>query len=127
LPPSILRPFSERIEKSILREAFKDGWLPEEVLMRRKEAFSDGVSSPEKAWFQEIQERVSKCIPHDWMKHSFNSDHLMPRTEEEYYYRRLFDTYYPSTSKVNVPYRWMPKWSPETKDPSARTLNVYHE
>jgi asparagine synthase (glutamine-hydrolysing) len=126
LPPSLLRP-DGKIEKSILREAFKDGWLPDQVLMRRKEAFSDGVSTPEKAWFQEIQERVYKCIPHDWTKHSFNSDHLMPRTAEEYYYRSFFDNYYPDASKVNVPYRWMPKWSPETTDPSARTLNVYHE
>ena len=95
--------------------------------MRRKEAFSDGVSSPEKSWFQEIHERVSKCIPDDWVKHSFNSDHLKPRTAEEYYYRALFDNYYPNAEKVNVPYRWMPKWSPETTDPSARTLNVYNE
>jgi asparagine synthase (glutamine-hydrolysing) len=126
LPPSLLRP-DGKIEKSILREAFKNGWLPEEVLMRRKEAFSDGVSSPEKAWFQEIQERVSKCIPHDWTKHTFNSDHLMPRTPEEYYYRAHFNNYYPHAAKVNVPYRWMPKWSPETTDPSARTLNLYNQ
>jgi len=24
-----------------------------------------------------------------------------------------------------VPYKWMPKWCPETNDPSARTLDVY--
>lgn len=127
LPPNLLKPVPGKIEKSILRESFYDGWLPNEVLMRRKEAFSDGVSSPEKAWFQEIQERVSKCIPHDWRKHNFNTDHLKPQTAEEYYYRALFDNYYPNAPKVNVPYRWMPKWSPETTDPSARTLNVYNE
>lgn len=129
LPPSFLRPVTgQQIEKSILREAFKvENWLPTEVLMRRKEAFSDGVSSPEKAWFQEIQERVSKCIPHDWRKHNFNMDHLKPQTPEEYYYRALFDNCFPDTTvaKVNVPYRWMPKWSPETTDPSARTLSTY--
>ena len=32
--------------------------LPPEVLFRKKEAFSDGVSSTEKSWFQEIQERI---------------------------------------------------------------------
>ena len=131
LPPSLLKPIAgERIEKSVLREAFKvENWLPSEVLMRRKEAFSDGVSSPEKAWFQEIQERVLKCIPHHWRKHNFNTDHLKPQTAEEYYYRALFDNYFPDVAiaKVNVPYRWMPKWSPETSDPSARTLNVYNE
>ena len=126
LPPSLLRP-DGKIEKSILREAFKDNWLPAEVLMRRKEAFSDGVSSPEKAWFQEIQDRVSKCIPHDWKRQNLNTEHLKPQTAEEYYYRSFFDHYYPNAEKVNVPYRWMPKWSPETTDPSARTLNVYNE
>jgi len=127
LPPTLLRPLPGKIEKSILRESFYDGWLPEEVLMRRKEAFSDGVSSPEKAWFQEIQERVAKCIPHDWRKHNSNMEHLKPQTPEEYYYRAHFDNYYPTAAKVNVPYRWMPKWSPETTDPSARTLSVYNQ
>jgi len=127
LAPKLLRPIrGEQVEKSILREAFKDDkLLPLEVLMRRKEAFSDGVSSPEKAWFQEIQDRVSKCIPHDWRKHNSNMEHLKPRTAEEYYYRAHYDNYYDGIEKVNVPYRWMPKWSPETTDPSARTLSTY--
>ena len=32
-----------------------------------------------------------------------------------------------SAIRVTVPYRWMPKWSPETNDPSARTLQMYAE
>jgi len=127
LHPRLLRPVrGQQIEKFILREAFRDdNLLPLEVLMRRKEAFSDGVSSPEKSWFQEIQDRVIKCIPHDWRKHNFNMAHLKPQSAEEYYYRALYDNYYQGTEEVNSPYRWMPKWSPETSDPSARTLSVY--
>ena len=34
----------KKIEKYILRKAF-DGWLPDEILWRKKEQFSDGVSS----------------------------------------------------------------------------------
>ena len=96
--------------------------------MRRKEAFSDGVSTPEKAWFQEIQDRVLKIVPVDWINRRSASSHLMPRTPEEYYYRFLFTTTYGLIPiAATVPYRWMPKWSPETNDPSARTLAVYDD
>jgi asparagine synthase (glutamine-hydrolysing) len=128
--PSMLRPCKGgRIEKALLRQAFDDGvTLPQEVLMRRKEAFSDGVSRPEKAWFQEIQDRVLKIVPPDWMNRWSASSHLMPRTPEEYYYRFLFTSIYGLIPiAATVPYRWMPKWSPETNDPSARTLAVYDD
>jgi len=128
--PSLLRPYKGgRIEKALLRQAFDDGvTLPYDVLMRRKEAFSDGVSTPEKAWFEEIKERVSSMVPGDWMNRVSASDHLMPKTPEEYYYRFLFTSMYGlNPIAATVPYRWMPKWSPETTDPSARTLAVYDE
>jgi asparagine synthase (glutamine-hydrolysing) len=130
IDPAILRPQKGgRIEKSLLRQAFDDGvTLPQDVLMRRKEAFSDGVSTPEKAWFQEIQDRVLKIVPNNWMNRTSASSHLMPRTPEEYYYRFLFTSIYGLIPiSATVPYRWMPKWSPETNDPSARTLAVYDD
>jgi len=130
--PGFLRPVKgEQVEKFILRCAFDDGTtLPPEVLWRRKEAFSDGVSTPEKAWFQEIQERVARLVPNNWqMKATLSySNHLTPRTAEEYYYRFLFtSTYGLSAIRTTVPYRWMPQWCPETSDPSARTLQIYNE
>lgn len=59
------------MEKSFLREAFDDGvTLPKEVLWRKKEAFSDGVSSTEKSWYAMIQERLSDpkdpIVPSRW-------------------------------------------------------------
>ena len=128
--PAFLRPIPGiQVEKFILRSAFDDGvTLPSEVLWRRKEAFSDGVSGSEKAWFQEIHERVSDVVPTDWKEKGlqFFSDYLYPKTAEEYYYRFLFTMSYGlDLSAVAVPYKWMPKWSPETSDPSARTLSVY--
>jgi asparagine synthase (glutamine-hydrolysing) len=128
--PAFLRPVKgKQCEKYILRAAFDDGiTLPEQVLWRRKEAFSDGVSTPEKAWFQEIQERVKAIVPEDWIQKSSlsYSNHMLPTTPEEYYYRYLFTLSYGlSAIKVAVPYRWMPRWCPETNDPSARTLQVY--
>lgn len=126
--PSLLRPVKDgldaRIEKALLREAFDDGvTLPDEVLWRRKEAFSDGVSGPDKAWYQEIQERVPN-LPDDVETHY---GHMSPKTAEDYYYRSLYASFYGDAHcKATVPYKWMPKWCPETNDPSARTLRVYN-
>jgi asparagine synthase (glutamine-hydrolysing) len=130
--PAFLRPVKgKQCEKYILRAAFDDGiTLPEEVLWRRKEAFSDGVSTPEKAWFQEIQDRVKAIVPEDWMQKAIlsYSTHMLPTTPEEYYYRYLFTISYGlSAIRVTVPYRWMPRWCPETNDPSARTLQIYDD
>ena len=44
---------------------------------------------------------------------------------EKMYYKNLFDSYYPHCDKV-VPYFWMPRYS-NAKDPSARTLELYHD
>lgn len=128
--PKYLRPIpGKQMEKYMLRCAFDDDvTLPPEVLWRRKEAFSDGVSTPEKAWFQEIQDRVRSLVPDDWMEKSILSfsRHMHPKTAEEYYYRFLFTASYGiSAIRTTVPYRWMPKWCPETNDPSARTLQIY--
>ena len=130
IQPSYLRPVpGKQVEKFILRSAFDDGiTLPPEVLWRRKEAFSDGVSTPEKAWFQEIQDRVAALVPKDWKEKAVlsYSHHMTPKTPEEYYYRFLFTSSYGlSAIRATVPYRWMPKWCPETNDPSARTLQMY--
>ena len=42
-------------KKYYLRKAF-DGYLPEDLLYRRKEAFSDGVSSQTRSWYEIIKE-----------------------------------------------------------------------
>lgn len=127
--PSFLRPTKGgQVEKEILRCAFDDDvTLPVKVLWRRKEAFSDGVSTPEKAWFQEIQDRLETNV--EWKKNnpSVYQGHLVPTTGEEYYYWYNFIASYGIVAlKTTVPYKWMPKWCPDAKDPSARTLSVYH-
>jgi len=119
---SLRRPSATQVEKWVLRKAFDDGTLPSEVLWRKKEAFSDGVSTPQGlSWFQECQSRALLREP-DWEKHIDEFTHLPPYTAESYYYRKLFSKTYAHAEKI-IPYFWMPKWSPETTDPSARTLN----
>lgn len=111
---SLRRPITgERCEKWILRRAFADsGLLPNDVLWRKKEAFSDGVSGPQKLWYQEIHERAPVFAGET------------PAEAERAYYKALAIKYYGSNAHVNVPYRWMPRWVQAT-DPSARTLRQY--
>ena len=104
------------IEKKLLRDSFID-FLPHEVLYRKKEAFSDGVSGNERSWYQVINEMLSNVNIPDL---NYNKAYLRPKTKEQLYYRYLFETNYPGRENV-IPYFWMPKWS-NTDDPSARTL-----
>ena len=121
IPIEMRRPTKTQMEKWVLREAFKGDLLPSEVLYRKKEAFSDGVStSGGLFWYQECQYKALKMFP-NWKQDSQYIVHLEPQSAEAYYYRMLFDAYYPKMEKV-IPYFWMPKWSPETSDPSAKTL-----
>ena len=114
-------------EKWILRKAFDNfGLLPQEILWRKKEAFSDGVSgSKEKSWYQICQEKSLEEVGEDWVSKASSFVHLTPQTAEAYYYRVLFDRFYRNAQTAVVPYHWMPKWSPGATDPSARTLEVY--
>tara|TARA_Y100000768_G_C23990175_1_gene691917 strand:+ start:7400 stop:9046 length:1647 start_codon:yes stop_codon:yes gene_type:complete len=119
---------SNKCEKYLLRKAFTDRshtYLPHSVLWRTKEAFSDGVSSNNKSWFQIIKDEVEKPdfeigLPHDDNKeYDWNS----PKTPEMRYYRNIFDFYYGDKDTL-IPYFWMPKFV-EANDSSARTLDIY--
>lgn len=113
----------DRAEKQLLREAFDDGvTLPREVLWRRKEAFSDGVSSTEKSWYQMVSEHHASGKTFDAAAAAARFPHVPPGSAEALYYRETFEQAYGSASTSAVPYFWMPRWSPETSDPSARTL-----
>jgi asparagine synthase (glutamine-hydrolysing) len=115
-------------EKYILRKAF-EGFLPEEIIWRRKEGFSDGVSSIKKSWYNHIREKVDLLIS-DFqlrlanMKFLSRFPHQFP-SKESLYYRNLFDQIFPNYKYLQVPY-WMPKWSDST-DPSGRLISVYDE
>jgi asparagine synthase (glutamine-hydrolysing) len=115
-------------EKWLLRRAFDDGeTLPHEILWRRKEAFSDGVSSQEKSWSQVIQEKTAEIVPENWeARASIQYPMMTPTTTEQYYYRTIFETNYGKSNSFSVlQHFWMPKWSPGVTDPSARALAVY--
>lgn len=125
----LLRPkLGEQVEKWLLRRAFDDGnTLPHDVLWRKKEAFSDGVSSQEKSWYEIIQEKAEAVVPSDWKERAVkNYNHMTPQTAEQYLYRFCFERNYGKESTQTIfPYFWMPRWTPGATDPSARTLAVY--
>lgn len=118
-------------EKYLLRSAFDFQYylnsvgkplLPNEILWRRKEAFSDGVSDKSRSLYEIIQEYATKqlsVIPNVKIEYEMNT----PITDEQKYYRILFEVYYPNCGYI-VPYFWMPKYVNAT-DASARTLSIY--
>ena len=124
------------VEKSLLREAFRvnEGekpYLPDDVLFRRKEAFSDAVSADKKgeSWYETIQQYVEEIITDEEFESNKGSfEWCPPETKEAYYYRKIFTSHFGEgngKSKV-IPYLWMPKWT-DACDPSARTLTVYNK
>ena len=106
-----------QIEKYLLRRAFED-LLPESICWRKKEAFSDGVSSLHRSWYQIIQEMIPTNVKHDFLTTPPHI-HNPATTAEQYYYRSLY-LYDPRV----IPYFWMPRFVHQT-DCSARTLSVY--
>ena len=123
------------MEKFILRNSFSQKFfknvdgnqlLPDEILWRRKEAFSDGVSSKGRSLFTILQEYISLHLNLDMkpIDKFIPSPKFIPSIDtEKYYYKMLFDKFYPNCSQI-LPYLWMPKYTDAT-DPSARTLDIY--
>lgn len=113
------------IEKHTLRAAFAGtGLIPDDVLWRPKEAFSDGVSSHKKSLFELLQEHIELHVSDVEMENAQDKFPFNPPSSKEgYYYRQIFEEYYPGQSAW-IPYYWMPKWT-GAKDPSARTLKHY--
>lgn len=117
------------IEKWLLREAFRMGsYLPDEVLNRQKEAFSDGVSSLKRSWYSILQENINEKISDFELENAkIKYKHCPPMTKEALYFRKIFEEYFgdfENTAKV-IPYYWLPKWVGEISEPSARILEVY--
>ena len=115
----------KKIEKLLLRESFQE-MLPEELLYRRKEAFSDGVSSMQRSWYEIIQEFTDKLYSNEEYEEKIKKyHHNTPYDKESLYYRELFEKYYPYQEKT-IPYFWKQPFS-KNLDPSARLLETYKE
>jgi len=110
-----------RVEKQLLRTAFAGtGLLPDAVLWRRKEAFSDGVSSTTDSWYSKIQHAASSLALSPIV-----TSHNPPTSVESLWYRSIFNNLYGESRATVIPHMWLPRWCEETTDPSARTLSLY--
>lgn len=83
------------IEKKIVREAFAD-MLPEDVAWRQKEQFSDGVGY---SWIDTLKAVTAQAVTDRQMAHAAERFPInTPMNKEEYYYRSIFEEYFPSES-----------------------------
>ena len=113
------------IEKYILRKAFdttEDPYLPQEVLWRQKEQFSDGVGYN---WIDQLIDFCSSQVTDEQLesaaeRFSYNT----PTTKEAYFYRDIFHKHYPQMPAAQTVRKWIPKWQ-ENQDPSGRA-NAAH-
>ncbi len=91
----------ERMEKWVLRKAFED-MLPAEVAWRQKEQFSDGVGY---SWIDTLKEKVNEEVSDAQMEQAaFKYPIQTPQTKEEYFYRSIFASHFPSdAAALSVP------------------------
>jgi asparagine synthase (glutamine-hydrolysing) len=81
-----------RIEKAVLREAFA-GVLPDEILWRQKEQFSDGVGY---GWIDGLKAQAATYVSDAMMAQaSLRFPVNPPQTKEAYWYRELFEREFP--------------------------------
>jgi asparagine synthase (glutamine-hydrolysing) len=130
----------KKSEKYLLRDSFnfdnfKDSLgrqiLPDNILYRKKEAFSDGVSSQGRSLYVILQEKIAEKLNNELKETQINYLKQNPKivqyeadiNAEKHYYEQLFNKFYPNCEKI-LPYFWMPKYTKAT-DPSARTLELY--
>ncbi|MBS3128531.1 asparagine synthase B [Candidatus Woesearchaeota archaeon] len=126
---------TDKIEKYILRKAF-EGYIPQEILWRQKEQFSDGVGY---SWIDHLKKYAEEKITDEMMiqaKERFPSQ--TPLTKEEYYYRQIFDSLFHSPSAAStVPvgpsvacstptaFQWSKQFI-GMADPSGRSVRTVH-
>ncbi len=125
----------DKIEKYILRKAFED-YLPEEIVWRQKEQFSDGVGY---GWIDYLKDYTKKTITDEMMenaKHRFPVQ--TPTSKEEYFYREIFESHFKNpTAAKTVPliptiacstetaFRWHEEFKKHA-DPSGRSVKEVH-
>lgn len=113
------------MEKYVLRKAF-EGYLPHDLLYRRKEAFSDGVSSEKSSWFQVLRDHVATMYTDEDLEKArrTRSGPEIP-DKESLWYRDLYDKDFGQCMPLPVPRYWRHPFCDPKADPSARLLECY--
>ncbi len=91
----------ERMEKWVVRKAFEN-YLPESVVWRQKEQFSDGVGY---SWIDTLKEVVNTKISDEQLANAhYRFPIQTPQNKEEFYYRSIFEGHFPSdAAALSVP------------------------
>ncbi|BAO00734.1 AsnB protein [Candidatus Pantoea carbekii] len=123
-----------KIEKYILRQCFAS-YLPEKVVWRQKEQFSDGVGY---SWIDSLKEIADKKVSQEQLDNAYRHyPYNLPKTKEAYLYRQIFEEFFPLPSALEC----IPggpsvacsstkaiDWDESFKikdDPSGRVLNIH--
>jgi len=90
---------AQRMEKGILRAAF-DGYLPDEILWRQKEQFSDGVGY---GWIDGLKAHAESQVSDRELAAADKRFPVNPpQTKEGYYYRSLFEQFFPTPAAAET-------------------------
>jgi asparagine synthase (glutamine-hydrolysing) len=111
--------------KYLLRHAFEGDYLPYDILMREKAAFSDAVGHSMVDYLKAVAEE--KYTDEDVAKAGEKYAFATPFTKESLMYREIFEKYYSGQAKMVKDF-WMPnkEWEGcNVNDPSARVLSNY--
>ncbi|GLT81728.1 hypothetical protein SLE2022_001630 [Rubroshorea leprosula] len=128
-----------RMEKWVLRRAFDDEehpYLPKRILYRQKEQFSDGVGY---GWIDGVKAHAAENVTDKMMQNAaYIFPHNTPTTKEAYYYRVIFERFFPQNSaRLSVPggasvacstakaVEWDAAWA-NNLDPSGRAALGVH-
>jgi asparagine synthase (glutamine-hydrolysing) len=126
----------KRMEKWVIRKAFED-YLPESVVWRQKEQFSDGVGY---SWIDTLKEVVEEAVTDEQMNNAhFRFPLQTPQNKEEFYYRSIFEEHFPSdAAAISVPsepsvacstsiaLEWDEAFKNQN-DPSGRAVSKVHD
>ncbi|CAN6484723.1 unnamed protein product [Victoria cruziana] len=135
----MIKPDLGRIEKWVLRHAFDDEqspYLPKHILYRQKEQFSDGVGY---SWIDGLKDHANTHVTDAMLANaSYVYPDNTPTTKEAYYYRAIFERFFPkNAARMTVPggpsiacstakaVEWDAAWS-KNLDPSGRAALGVH-
>jgi asparagine synthase (glutamine-hydrolysing) len=124
-----------KMEKWILRKAFEE-YLPESVVWRQKEQFSDGVGYN---WIDSLKALTAEKVTDEQMTNAhFRFPINTPMSKEEYFYRSIFTEHFPSDAAAScvpsVPsiacstpeaLAWDASFR-DNADPSGRSIKTVH-
>lgn len=120
------------MEKYILRKAFdmipegdEKAYLPESILWRQKEQFSDGVGYN---WIDGMKDEAARVVSDEQLaKAAERFPESTPDTKEAYWIREIFEKHFPSKAAAGTAVRWVPRgdWGCAA-DPSGRAQTVHN-